>query len=122
MAATRMLVVDDDPQVLETVSAYFLKHGYEVSSAKNTSEAEEILLYGGIQLMILDIVLAGEDGLAFLSATRVTRPDLKVLMFTGMGYDLDLMTRALAGGADGYIGKGMPFEDLLNAVQRVLAN
>ena len=116
----RLLVVDDEEHILEMLVAYFARQGFAVDTANTLASAQTKLQETAYRVVILDIMLAGESGLQLLTELKRARPDSRVLMFTGLGYDADLMGQALDKGADGYITKGMPMEDLLIAVRRVL--
>ena len=70
--------------------------------------------------MVLDIGLADEDGLGLLSAIKARNPNIQVVMLTGMGFVEDLLQEAHAKGADGYVSKLLPLDELLLAIQRVL--
>ena len=71
-------------------------------------------------LVLLDINLAEEDGLDVLARIKQADPHTRVVMMTGMGYVDDLLREALNRGADGYVSKGLPCEELLQAVKRVM--
>ena len=73
-----------------------------------------------VDLVVLDISLAQEDGLKVLPALKSKHPHLKVIMLTGMGFVEELLQEANQKGADGYVSKVVPLEELLLAIQRVL--
>ena len=75
---------------------------------------------GHIDLVVLDIGLADEDGLNLLSIIKAQHPSLRVVMLTGMGFVEDLLQEANQKGADGYVSKVLPLEELLLAIQRAL--
>ena len=70
--------------------------------------------------MVLDVHLTPGDGMQILSQIKEASPGTKVVMFTGMGYPPDLVEEALKRGADGYVSKGLPLDELLLAVGRAL--
>ncbi len=116
----RILVVDDEPQIREMLSMYFARHGYETSTAGNTAETLQTVTNSSVDVVILDIGLADEDGLKLLDRLKKDFPALRVIMLTGMGLVEDLLQEAQQKGADGYVSKILPLDELLAAVQRIL--
>jgi DNA-binding response OmpR family regulator len=115
----RILVVDDEPQIRELLAIYLKKQGYEVFSAATAEETLQQLEKTPVDLVVLDIGLANEDGLKVLADIKKARPDLRVVMLTGMGFVEDLLEEAHEKGADGYVSKVLPLDELLMAIQRV---
>ena len=115
-----ILIVDDEDQIRELLSLYLSRHGYEISTAKSSKETLQTMDRSGIDLVVLDIGLADEDGLGLLSAIKARNPNIQVVMLTGMGFVEDLLQEAHAKGADGYVSKLLPLDELLLAIQRVL--
>lgn len=116
----RILVVDDEPQIRDMLSLYFSTHGYEVSTAGNSADTLRIAAGGNLDVVVLDIGLADEDGLKLLENLKSRHPGLRVIMLTGMGFVEDLLEEAHRKGADGYVSKVLPLDELLLAVQRIL--
>jgi DNA-binding response OmpR family regulator len=117
----RILVVDDERQVRELLCFYLAKQGYEVSSAGSSAETIQFLDSQPNDLVVLDIGLAEEDGLGLLGKIKA-QYRTKVVMLTGMGFVEDLLEEAQQKGADGYVSKVLPLDELLLAVQRALGN
>ena len=115
-----VLVVDDEPQIRELLSVYLKRHGYTVSTAATSTETLRRVAEAPVDLVVLDIGLAEEDGLALLSSLKSDHPKLRVVMLTGMGFVEDLLQEAHAKGADGYVSKVLPLDELLLAIQRTL--
>jgi len=115
-----VLVVDDEPQIRELLSVYLKRHGYTVSTAATSTETLRRVAEESVDLVVLDIGLAEEDGLALLSSLKSGHPKLRVVMLTGMGFVEDLLQEAHAKGADGYVSKVLPLDELLLAIQRTL--
>ena len=117
-----ILVVDDEEQIRELISIYLRKQGFEVASA-GTSEATLASLRQRIpDLVVLDIGLADEDGLRLLVDIKKEQPSTKVIMLTGMGFVEDLLQEAVQKGADGYVSKVLPLDELMMAIQRARAS
>ena len=113
-----ILIVDDEEQMRELLSLYLTRHGYEVSTAGSSKETLEIVEQKQINIVVLDIGLADEDGLKLLSSIKSLRPETQVVMLTGMGFVEDLLQEAHQKGADGYVSKGLPMDELLLALRR----
>ena len=116
----RILVVDDEPQIREMLSAYFANHGYDTATAGNSKETLQTVAKSKVDVVVLDIGLAEEDGLKLLEKLKTDQPDLRVIMLTGMGFVEDLLQEATQKGADGYVSKVLPLDELLDAIQRIL--
>jgi two-component system OmpR family response regulator len=113
-----ILVVDDESQIRELLSLYLHKQGYEVSTASSSAETLSCLAANPIDLVVLDIGLAQEDGLRLLEHLKASHPDVRVIMLTGMGFVEDLLQEAHDKGADGYVSKVLPLDELLIAIER----
>lgn len=72
-----------------------------------------------IDLVILEIVLGYENGLVLLSTIKEVFPDTKVIILTSMGYVEDLMSKAEESGADGYLSKVQPLDELSLSILRI---
>jgi DNA-binding response OmpR family regulator len=115
-----ILVVDDEPQIRELLGIYLNKQGYSVSTAASGTEALRLCGQSHVDLAVLDIGLAGEDGLNVLGTVKSRHPQTKVVMLTGMGFVEDLLQEAQDKGADGYVSKVLPLDELLLAIHRTL--
>jgi len=114
-----ILVVDDEVQIRELLSVYLQRQGYAVVTAATSAETMQALSGNPIELVVLDIGLANEDGLRLLTDIKVAYPNVRVVMLTGMGFVEDLLQEAQQKGADGYVSKVLPLDELLMAIQRV---
>ncbi len=111
------MVVDDEPQVRELLCLYLQSHGYQVTSACASAECLQLLEKNPVELVVLDIGLAQEDGLTLLPTLKSEHPGVKVVMLTGMGFVEDLLQEAQQKGADGYVSKALPLDELLQAIE-----
>lgn len=114
-----ILFVDDAAPIRETLSLYFRKKGYDVTTAVNSAEAIKAAEQGVFTLAILDVDLAGEDGFELLSVLKARYPKLPAIMFTLLNTDEDLLAKATARGADGFMRKTDSLHELFSEVQRV---
>jgi DNA-binding NtrC family response regulator len=115
-----ILVVDDESQIRELLAVYLTRQGFRVSTAASSAETMHLVKQSPIDLIVLDIGLAEEDGLQLLSTIKTLRPDLRVVMLTGMGFVEELLQEANQNGADGYVSKVLPLDELLLAIERAL--
>jgi two-component system, OmpR family, response regulator len=114
----RILMVDDDPGIRDVVSDFLGKHGYAVETAGDAREMEQVLEQGGVDLIVLDIMLPGEDGLAICRRLAVGEGP-PIIMLSAMGEDTDRIV-GLELGADDYLAKPCNPRELLARVRAVL--
>lgn len=100
----RVLVVDDDPTVVDLLSVFLESKGYTVHTSSNGQEALEVIELEEFDLIISDIEMAGVNGFELLRQTRENYPRIGIILMTG--YDeTHPLSAALRAGADGYISK-----------------
>ena len=116
-----LLVVEDDADLAQLLIDVFLNAGFDVRWAANRREINAELHRGGIDLVLLDIVLPDADGLQVLRRLREhpMLSDLPVIMMTGRVAPEDVLA-GLAAGADGYVTKPFVMSGLVKAVKQVL--
>jgi DNA-binding response OmpR family regulator len=117
----RILVVDDEAPIRDLLSIYLIRQGFEVTTASSAEETWQALNSSPIDLVVLDIGLADTDGLKLLQDIKKQRPNLRVVMLTGMGFVEDLLQEAHQKGADGYVSKVLPMDELLTAIKRIFS-
>lgn len=115
---THILVCDDEQDVREMLGEYLDRRGYDVSCAGNAQELREVLANGGIDAIILDINMPGEDGLSALRSLR-TDCDVPVIMLTATAEVIDRII-GLEMGADDYLGKPVDLRELEARLKTVL--
>jgi two-component system OmpR family response regulator len=121
MALTRCLVVDDDPELLQSVCDYLRRFGLEAIAAANAAQMRSLLSQGGVDVLILDVMLPDGDGLAICAALR-QRPEtasLPVIMLTAQG-DPHSRVLGLELGADDYIPKPFEPRELVARIKAVM--
>jgi two-component system phosphate regulon response regulator OmpR len=104
--APHLLVVDDDARIRTLLARFLTENGYRVTSAASAAEARSRAAGLVFDLLIVDVMMPGETGLAFAASIRETS-DVPVLMLTALG-EADDRIRGLETGADDYVTK--PFE------------
>lgn len=113
-----ILIVDDQPEICDVVQEYLTGEGYRVSTARNGDDMRRLLAQTPVDLVILDLMLPGEDGLALARALR-SESQVGIVILTGRG---DLVDRiiGLEMGADDYLPKPFNLRELLARVKSVL--
>jgi two-component system, OmpR family, response regulator len=118
-AGARILMVDDDPGIRDVVSDFLGRHGYQVETAADAAEMERVLERGPVDLIVLDVMLPGEDGLAVARRLTATEAAPPIIMLSAMGEDTDRIV-GLELGADDYLAKPCNPRELLARVRAVL--
>lgn len=113
-----ILIVDDDDGLRHEMAAYLSSHGYRVHQAPEARTARRILKTEPIQLVVLDVMMPGEDGLS-LCRSMADEPGPAVLMLSAMGEPLDRVV-GLELGADDYVAKPLEPRELLARVRALL--
>jgi two-component system OmpR family response regulator len=116
--APHLLIVDDDKELCSLLSKFLSRHGYRVSVAHNGGEMTSILEASRINLVILDLMLPGEDGLVLCRRLRATST-LPIIMLTAISDETDRII-GLEMGADDYLAKVPNPRELLARVRAVL--
>jgi len=116
--ATRLLVVDDDAEIRSLLTTLLGSRGYRVRTAHNERRMLEILETSRIDLVILDIMLPGKDGLTICREIRDSR-SIPIIMLTARG-DLTDRIVGLEVGADDYLAKPFDVKELEARIKAVL--
>jgi two-component system phosphate regulon response regulator OmpR len=115
----RILIVDDDQRLRELLMRYLTEQGFEVQSAGDAAGMESQLADSEYDLMVLDLMLPGEDGLAICRRLRGSGNDMPVVMLTARGDEVDRIV-GLEMGADDYLPKPFNPRELLARINAVL--
>ncbi len=115
----RVLVIDDDPGVRDYMEALIARQGYEVFAAADGEEALEKLAISKPDLITLDVVLPGMDGLQTLEKLKQRLPDVPVVMLSGHGQARNIV-EAMRRGASDFLRKPFEVEELELAFQKAL--
>ena len=116
---TRLLVVDDDARLRELLNRYLTEQGFQVYTAVDGPGMDRMLARNVVDLVILDLMLPGEDGLAICRRLRASAPALPILMLTARGDEVDRIV-GLEVGADDYLPKPFNPRELVARVHAVL--
>ena len=113
-----VLIVDDDPEIRQLLAEYLRDAGYQTSTACDGKEMHRRLEMNVIDLIVLDLMLPGEDGLSLCRTLRVTS-NIPVIMLTARGSLIDRIV-GLEIGADDYLPKPFDPRELLVRIKVVL--
>ena len=116
--SAHILVVDDHREIRDLLAKYLARHGFRVSAAESAAKARKTLEASAIDLVVLDIMMPGEDGLSLCRHLRATTA-LPVIMLTAMAEDTDRVV-GLEIGADDYVVKPFNPRELLARIKAVL--
>ncbi|HEY7743798.1 MAG TPA: response regulator [Burkholderiales bacterium] len=113
-----IMVVDDDAEIRSLLREYLQKHGYRVTVVADGKAMQAALATARPDLVVLDLMLPGEDGLSLCRTLRA-RSSLPVIMLTARGEDTDRIV-GLEMGADDYLAKPFSPRELLARIRSVL--
>lgn len=114
-----LLVVDDDPRLRELLRRYLTENQFEVSLAHDGPAMNRLLLRQPVDLIVLDLMLPGEDGLSIVRRLRGGGNTTPVIMLTAKGDEVDRIV-GLEMGADDYLAKPFNPRELLARIHAVL--
>lgn len=114
-----ILVVDDDPELRDLTVGFLARHGYRVASAENVAQMHEAIEVQRPDLIILDVMMPGEDGLTAARRLAADRGGPAVIMLSALGSDTDRII-GLEVGADDYLAKPCNPRELIARVRAVL--
>ena len=116
--STRLLIVDDDPGIRELTTQFLIQHGFVVDAVPDGSAMRAALGRDHYDLIVLDVMMPGEDGLSILrSLDRTNGP--AVIMHSVIGQEIDRIV-GLEMGADDYLAKPANPRELLARIRAVL--
>ncbi|WP_137938666.1 two-component system response regulator OmpR [Chitinivorax sp. B] len=115
----RILVIDDDPRLRDLLLRYLTEQGFDVDAYADTSQLDKRLQRNRPHLLVLDLMLPGEDGLSACRRLRAQHDALPILMLTAKGDDIDRII-GLEMGADDYLAKPFNPRELVARINAVL--
>ncbi|WP_281969024.1 response regulator [Roseovarius nanhaiticus] len=116
--AHHILVVDDSLEIRNAVSRYLIKNGMRVTKAENASEMDAALAKSRFDLIVLDVMMPGEDGLSICRRLSLSGT-IPILMLTALGEEMDRIV-GLEVGADDYLAKPFNPRELLARIKAIL--
>ena len=115
----KILIVDDDPRLRALLRRYVGENGFNVLVSENGEAMKRLWVREHFDVLILDLMMPGEDGLAILKRLRAEKDMTPVIMLTARGEDVDRIL-GLELGADDYLGKPFNPRELLARIHAVL--
>lgn len=119
MQGTRILVVDDNPDIIALLRDFLDLNGCEIYNATCGAEALETLEKEDVEIVILDVQLPDVNGITLIDTIKIKKPTTAIIMATGY-YDLDFVIEAMKKGASDFLLKPFEFDKLLLVMMRVL--
>jgi len=114
-----VLVVDDEPIVLHSLTEWFREDGYHADGAKNAKEAMRLAGENDYDVAFIDIIMPGTDGLTLQGRLATAKPDLTVVIMTAYA-SVETAVKALKAGAYDYVTKPFDPEELSLLVRRIV--
>jgi two-component system, OmpR family, response regulator len=114
-----ILVVDDRQDICDLIHEYLTEEGFRVSTANDGTGLRDQIARSRVDLVILDLMLGGEDGLQLARELRGSQPELGIVILTGRGETVDRII-GLEMGADDYLPKPFHLRELLARVRSVM--
>ncbi len=117
--AERLLIVEDEDTLCESLQRVFIRDGYDVDRAGSAEDAFKLLDRKSYDLIITDIILPGISGIELVTKYRKTNPTQKVIVITAYASLLTAMEAIKAGACD-YIIKPLMHDEMKRAVRKAL--
>lgn len=115
----KILLVDDDLRMRELLQRYLGEQGFSVKAVSDATEMDVALAHEHMDLLVLDLMLPGEDGLAICRRLRATNNSMPIIMVTARGDEVDRII-GLEMGADDYLPKPFNPRELLARINAVM--
>lgn len=115
----KILVVDDDPRLRDLLRRYLGEQGFTVLVAENATAMNKLWLRERFDLLVLDLMMPGEDGLSICRRLRGANDQTPIIMLTAKGEDVDRIV-GLEMGADDYLPKPFNPRELIARIHAVL--
>lgn len=115
----RVLLVDDDARLRELLSRYLQEQGFAIKAVNDAPMMDRALHREHFDLIVLDLMLPGEDGLSICRRLRAAENTVPIIMLTAKGDDVDRIV-GLEMGADDYLGKPFNPRELVARIQAVM--
>lgn len=117
--ADRILIVDDDLRLRALLERYLVDQGFQVRAVADSVQMDRLLLRETFHLIVLDLMLPGEDGISICQRLRDKNNQIPIIMLTAKGDEADRIT-GLEVGADDYMPKPFNPRELLARIKAVL--
>lgn len=118
-ASPHLLVIDDDREIRQLLAQFLSQHGYRITQAPDVKTAQKIMATARLDLIILDLMMPGEDGLSLFRRLRAEKNNVPVLMLTAVTDEMDRII-GLELGADDYVTKPFNPREVLARIRAIL--
>ena len=116
--ATRILLVEDEPEIAQILTAALSESGFAVAAVSSGEEMDAVLSKQGADVIVLDVMLPGEDGFSICRRLR-SASDVPIIMLTALGEEVDRVV-GLEVGADDYVTKPFSSRELIARIRALL--
>lgn len=117
--APHILIVDDDTRIRELLTRYLSQNGYRVTAAESAADARRKMEGLAFDLLVLDVMMPGENGISLARALRAGDSDVPILMLTARS-ETEQRIEGLDAGADDYLGKPFDPRELLLRIGNIV--
>ena len=118
--AVEFLIIDDDPAITKFLTTYLRQKGHTCESLTEGFQTAAWLEHHKCDVAVVDLNMPKVDGITLISFIREISQTLPIVVFTGSGYDEEWMHAALRSGANAYVSKNLPIEQLYCVLSRLL--
>ena len=115
------LVIDDDPAITKFLATYLRQKGHTCATLTEGFQTAAWFEMHDCEVVVVDLRMPKVDGISLISYIREIQANVPIIVFTGVGYEEEKMHAALRAGANGYVSKNLPIEQLYCVLSRVLA-
>ena len=118
---TEFLLVDDDPSISEFLATYLSRRGHPSNATMEAEKALDWLSEKRCEVVVVDLNLPNTNGTSLIASLRAIDSRLPIVVFTENGCNEGQVRAAMRAGANGYVSKNLPMEQLYCVLARVLA-
>lgn len=120
MEVIRILIVDDEEELISALAERLVLRGFHVESATNGTDALKLFRQRDFDVLVADVKMPGIDGLDLMAAIKNEHPELPVILFTGHGSVAEA-ERGMQGGAFDYVMKPVDIDVLVEKIRNAAA-
>lgn len=118
--SSQFLIIDDDPSIARFLVTYLRQKGHTCAALTDGFQTANWLSQHDCEVVVVDLKMPKVDGISLITFIHEINPALPIVVFTGVGYDEEQMHAALRAGANGYVSKNLPIEQLYCVLARIL--
>src|SRR5438477_439512 len=114
--SSQFLIIDDDPAIARFLVTYLRQRGHTCEALTDGFQTANWLSQHDCNVAVVDLKMPKVDGISLISFIREINTQLPIVVFTGVGYDEEQMHAAFRAGANGYVSKNLPIEQLYHGI------